>query len=232
MENPLFKKKISCNGDSICEGVGYLGGYAKIIAERNDMEYQNIGIGGGGVSPNVFDTKGNPRYCISEGVKNMDADADYAIVEGGVNDATHFEINGFPKLGELTSGYSGPFDKSTFIGAFEFMLKELTVRFAGKKVGYIAVHQCSRYFRPPVAVGEENNFYIAAKECCEKWGVPYLDLTVTVPPVSYLRTKLGADPSLDPVSEISTHKNDGCHPNKFGYENFYCDKIEAWLKTL
>lgn len=47
MENPLWGKKISCNGDSICEGVGYEGGYAKIIAERNNMQWQNIGIGDG-----------------------------------------------------------------------------------------------------------------------------------------------------------------------------------------
>lgn len=230
MENPLWGKKISCNGDSICEGVGYPGGYVKIIAERNNMQWQNIGIGGGGVSPNVFDSMGKPRYCISEGVKSMELDADYAIVEGGVNDATHCELKGYPALGKLTEGYSGPFDKSTFIGAFEFMLRELTVRFAGKKIGYIAVHQCSGKFRPTYKA--EDNFYLAAIRCCKKWGVPYLDLTATVPPISYLRTKLGADPALNFISEESTKNNDGTHPNLYGYEKYYCDKIEAWLKTL
>ncbi len=232
MDNPIYGKKISFNGDSICEGVGYPGGYGRIIAERNCMEYQNLGIGGGGVSSAVYASDGTPRYCISRGVANMDKDADYAIVEGGVNDSSHNQLHGTPELGELSEGYSGPFDDTTFIGGFESMLKQLTVRFAGKKIGYIAVHQCSGKFRPRITYGGEDNFYIAAKACCKKWGVPFLDLTVSVPPVSYFRAKLGGDPALDFLSEESTKNNDGCHPNEYGYISYYCDKIEAWLKTL
>ena len=36
--NPLIGKKLSVNGDSICAGAGYSGGYAKIIGFQNNME--------------------------------------------------------------------------------------------------------------------------------------------------------------------------------------------------
>ncbi|MBQ7362980.1 MAG: SGNH/GDSL hydrolase family protein [Clostridia bacterium] len=230
-ENPLYGKKISFNGDSICEGVGYPGGYGKIIAERNNMEYQNIGVGGGTVATEVYSHE-EAHYWISANIGRMDADADYAIVEGGVNDSSHWEVYGTPAFGELTEGYSGPFDETTFIGGFESMLKQLTARFAGKKIGYIAVHQCSGHFRPSIICGEENNLYLAAKACCRKWGVPFLDLTATVPPISYIRAKFGADPALEFISVESTKNNDGCHPNEYGYNSYYCDKIEEWLMTL
>ena len=228
--SPLYKKKISVNGDSICEGVGFAGGYVKLIADRNCMEYQNLGIGGGTVSAEVVTPAGTKRHCISRTVDNMDPDADYAIVEGGVNDASMNELYGYPSFGELTEGYNGPFDDKTYIGAFEEMLKKLIVKYQGKKIGYIAVHQCAGKYRPTYA--GEDNFYRAALAVCRKWGVPYLDLTASTPPIAYLRTKLGADPVLDTVSASFTKENDGTHPNEAGYLAFYCDRIEAWLKTL
>ena len=229
--NTLYGKKISFTGDSICEGVGYPGGYGKIIAERNSMEYQNLGIGGGTVAPDIY-VNGKVRFCISASIKNMDIDSDYAIIEGGVNDATYYLSDGAPRLGELTSGYSGPFDTTTFIGAFETMLRDLTVRFAGKKIGYIAVHQCAHAFRPEVVWGKADNFFLAALKCCRKWGVPYLDLTSTVPAMSFFRVKYEGTPELELISAENTKNNDGSHPNLAGYTNYYCDKIERWLKSL
>lgn len=43
--SPLYKKKIGFAGDSICYGNGYVGGYAKIIGENNEVTVQNLGIG-------------------------------------------------------------------------------------------------------------------------------------------------------------------------------------------
>ena len=192
-ESPLYKKKISLNGDSICYGVAYLGGYGRIIAERNSMQYQNIGIAGGTICAETYvKTDGRPRYWISRNIQKMDSDADYAILEGGVNDASLFLDYGTPKLGEITHGYDSALDDTTFYGAFESMLKQLTKRFAGKKIGYIIVHKMAKCFTPEWE--KDKNFYLAAIECCEKWGVPYLDLTKSVPPFAFF-TKDG-DPEL------------------------------------
>ena len=167
--SPLFGKKISLNGDSICNSRG---GYGKIIADRCGMEYQNISIGGGTIAAEQFSKEGVKRHWISRTICNMDEDADYAIVEGGVNDASLFGDYGSPVLGEISEGYNAELDDTTFYGAFESMLKQLIIRFRGKKIGYIAVHKMTARFSSEYE--GKNNFYLAAKECCAKWGVPFL----------------------------------------------------------
>ncbi len=226
--NELSGKKISFNGDSICQGAGFPGGYGKIIAERNNMAYQNVAIGGGTVAAETYYTDGRARHWISRTVDKMDADADYAILEGGVNDASLFGQFGAPVLGAISSGYGAELDDTTFIGAFESMLKQLLIRFHGKKFGYIAVHKMTARYSSEY-MGEDS-FYLAAKECCEKWGVPFLDLNVAVPPFAHFTPD--GDPELYALRQAFTKDGDGWHPNEEGYKKYYCDKIEAWLKTL
>jgi lysophospholipase L1-like esterase len=222
--NVLYGKKISLNGDSICAGAGFSGGYGKIIAERNRMGYQNIAVGGATIAGNTYASDGTTaRHWISRTVANMDTDADYAILEGGVNDASRND-----PLGTLSEGYNAALDDTTFYGAFESMLKQLVTRFAGKKYGYIAVHKMANKFQ--AENDEATSYYWAAKKCCEKWGVPFLDLNSTVPPFAYFRSS--GNTELQTINQTYTHNGDGWHPNEAGYKKYYCDKIEAWLKTL
>ena len=100
------------------------------------MVYQNIGISGATIAGNTYSGDGTARHWISRTISNMSENADYAIVEGGVNDASQ----NVP-LGALSNGYNATLDDTTFYGAFESMLKQLTIRFSGKKIGYILVHQ-------------------------------------------------------------------------------------------
>lgn len=202
--NPLVGKILTVNGDSICNGYDGAGGYGSIIATRNNMTFENVAHGGATVTAETYsNSTGNPLHWISRTISEMREDADYAIVEGGVNDPNYVT-----NMGSLSSGYNATLDDTTFYGAFESMLKQLILRFPGKKIGYIAVH---------IFTGE---YYEAAKKCCTKWGVPFCDLSATVPPFGRLAE----------LKDIYTF--DGTHPNALGYEKFYCDKIEAWMKTL
>lgn len=228
MENILKGKKLAVNGDSICQGAGCAGGYGTIIAERNGMKLQNIGIGGGTVAAGQlrFSQSQNayvPRHCICQTVDEMDLDADYIIMDGGVNDAS---LDTPVPLGQISEGYSAELDEMTFYGAFESMLKRMIIRFPGKKLGYIAVHKMTRGF----CNNGEHNYYYAAKACCEKWGVPFLDLNTTVPPFRYFEED--GDPALYAMRQKYTLNGDGWHPTEAGYLEYYCDKIEAWMKTL
>ena len=108
------------------------------------------------------------------------------------------------------------------------MLRQVVIRFAGKKYGYIAVHKMSDLYGSEDPV--ETSYYHAARLCCQKWGVPFLDLNVSVPPFAYFT--LGSGKDLYTLREAYTLNADGWHPNKQGYEKYYCDKIESWLKTL
>lgn len=214
-ENPLYGKIIAFNGDSICEARETNGGgYATIIGARNNMIVQNIGVSGG----MVLYTEG--KHCISRTVVNMREDADYIILEGGVND-----LYDNRPIGTLSNGYNATLDDTTFYGAFENMLKQALIRFPGKKIGYIAVHKMGNYFS---AENTENSAYHAAIECCAKWGIPVCDLNVSCPPFS----KLSTNDATKFICDAYTENGDGWHPNEEGYTKYYVPKIEAWLKTL
>lgn len=224
--NPLEGKIIALNGDSICYGAGYVGGYGKIIAENNNMTVQNIAVAGATIT-----TGTTASHNIATTIENMRSDADFAIIEGGVNDAS-IEV----PIGTITNGFDKTYDLTTFAGAFEQMLKSLHIRFAGKKIGYIAVHKMVWGYRNDVG-DLTNNYYKVAKACCEKWGVPFLDLNGTVPPFGSWR--YASEPELYALTTAYTKEKstgsgigDGWHPNEAGYRKYYVPKIEAWLKTL
>lgn len=220
-DNILRNKKIALNGDSICYGAGIGGGYGRIIAERNGMTYENIAKSGGTISAETYQ-EGSPRHWISRTIENMSADADYVILEGGVNDSSL----GVP-LGQLSEGYDAKLDDTTFYGAFESMLKKALVRFSGKKIGYVIVHQMSAQYR---AINDkEGSYYWAAKTCCEKWGIPYCDLNIAVPAFGLFKSESSP---LYALRTTYTYNGDGWHPNEAGYKKYYCDKIESWMRTL
>lgn len=220
--NPLYGKKVSFLGDSICAGAddetSYLGGYGKIIADRNNMVYENVARGGATVTAETYtSTDGSAKDWLSRMITNMSADADYAIIEGGINDAWQFGSHGTITIGAMTDGYNAVLDDTTYYGAFESMLKQLVTRFKGKKVGYIAVPKIHELYD---SNRNAPNFYHIAIECCAKWGVPVCDLNTIVPSHRY-------------INEISeNYTGDGTHPTEEGYRKYYCDQIESWMKTL
>lgn len=50
MQSPLYGKKLYVDGDSICYGNGYMGGYGRIIANKYNMTLTNKGVGGGTIT--------------------------------------------------------------------------------------------------------------------------------------------------------------------------------------
>lgn len=210
--NPLYGKKAAFTGDSICYGAGSAGGYPAIIGTNNAMTISNTGQTGATLATGTT-VDGVNRGWICNKVANMPANYDYYIVEGGVNDAA---LDVEVQLGTLSDGYTATLDTTTLYGAMEQICKTLQTTFLGKKYGFLFPHNCygqngrwNTEFRP------------AMKECLNKWGIPYLDLsekTAQLNNISALRTY--------------TYNSDGWHPTEEGYRLFYVDKIEAWMKTL
>lgn len=205
LHNPLYGKKLAVNGDSICYGAGDVGGYAKYIGQRNDMTIANNAQSGGTLA------YVSGRHCISRTIANMPNDADYYIIEGGVNDAS-----GLAELGTITSNYIDTLDDTKTLGALESICKQLQTTFVGKKYGFIFVHNC---------FGWSDNWNTTIKpkmkEVLNKWGIPYLDLGDSVPQLRNIDTL-----------RTYTSNSDGWHPTSEGYQTFYVPKIEAWLRTL
>lgn len=217
----LKGKKLGIDGDSIAQGAGFSGGYGGIIANTYSMAIQNIAVGGGTITANTYYNSadgGAARHWICRSVANLDDDCDYVLINGGVNDASRGDT-----FGTITEGYDDTLDDTTFCGAMESLCKTLITKFAGKKYGYIAVHKMtSRYSS---IYEEANNYYSAAKKICEKWGVPFLDLNVTVPPFGLL-------PKTSEIRKTYTKDNDGWHPNEEGYKKYYNDKIVNFMLSL
>lgn len=211
--SPLLGKSISLNGDSICYGAGYVGGYGKIIADMFGMTYENRAVGGGTIAAETYTASGAERHWICRDIANMTTDADYYLLEGGVNDAS-LDV----PLGTLSVGHTATLDETTFYGALESTLKQAVLRFEGKKLGFMTTHYHSSKFRPY----EQNNYYHAIKECCAKWGVPLLDLNILIPSLW----------SIAELKEKYTKDGDGSHPNEDGYRKYYVPKIIAFLESL
>lgn len=225
-DNVLFGKRLVVDGDSICFGQGYRGGYAKIIAENNGMIFSNttdnLGVQGGTIASDTYydGDISRPRHWISTNVDNLPSDADYIILEGGVNDSK-------TNLGAMTSRYDSTFDHKTFIGGCEYLFKQLYARFPGKKIGFIIVHQVPNFTNYPnySSFTDSDVKYKALVAVLNKWGIPYIDLTKECPP-------FGVMEASNPIRVNYTDNGDGWHPTEEGYKKYYCDKIETWMKTL
>ena len=222
--NPLYGKKLALNGDSICYGAGSSGGYGKIIAENNDMEVSNIAQTGGTIASGTTYSGGGNRHWICRTIENMPTDADYYIIEGGSNDVA-LEV----PIGDLSSGYIATLDDTTFYGAMESVCKQIITKFKGKKYGFLIVHQMKG------GMQITNAIYTAIIECCNKWGIPYLDLAKNCVPFGLFEKDWGNDLSSlrnTYTTDDGTGYGDGWHPNEECYKKYYVPKIEAWMKTL
>ena len=215
----IFDNKVMLfTGDSICYGANWRPtvedysntGWRKIIQENypKSITY-GYGIGGTTISKRSGRTD-----SILERMTTMFSEhpeADYIIIEGGVNDA--YNITDCP-IGTISTGYTAELNENTFAGALESIFKYAQTNWIGKKIGYIVT------FKVPSAMGQFkfNEYMDIAKQICEKWSIPYCDL--------YNESNLNYY-----IQEVSNAYGGGLHPNEAGYR-IITNKIEKWLETL
>ena len=171
---------------------------------------KNYGIGGTTIAK--ISGKNNSILERLDTMYSSYPNADYIIIEGGVNDCYSTNI----QLGEITEGYNATFDEYTFCGALESLFKNAILKWKGKKIGYIVT------FKVPSA--DYNNFkeYMdKAKQICEKWSIPYVDLY----------NNSGLEYHIAEIATAYSYGGGGLHPNIEGYK-IITPKIESWIKTL
>lgn len=209
-QNPLYGKKVGVVGDSIMYGEGFPGGAIGIIAKRNNMIMCNKAISGSKITIN------GSKETIYNQISKLDSDCDYILFDGGVNDML---LN---NLGTITNGFDSSYDESTFCGSFEKLIHDLIALYPTKKLGYISVHRLKQWECDAYSSYENTGYYNKTIEILEKWGIPICDLTKNCISL-YENSEL---------KKLYTKDGDGWHPNELGYEIYYVDKIESWMKML
>lgn len=186
------------------------------------MDWKNVGLSGASVST----CRGTNRV-LAQLTANAKNAYDYLILHGGVNDAMDSA-----EIGTITDSYKvTDFDSSTFAGALEELFYYASRNYEGSRIGYIV-----NYATPNSTWGgrtkDMSEYFAVAKEICDKWGIPYLDL--------YSGTVMSEDEELSfsyDILEVDTavcmYGNDlgEVHIGGEGYDRI-SPYIAAWMETL
>lgn len=223
--NGIFDNKVMLfAGDSICYGANWrptpedykTTGWRKLVQEKYPFA-KTYGYGVGGTTIAIRANRTDSIYERLTKMYSDHSDADYVILQGGVNDCW-----GKVPLGEITENYNKELDTSTFCGAMEQLLKDSILKWKGKKIGFICtykVHDADTILDSGDIMWDFKSYMDKAKEICNKWSVPYCDLY----------NDSGLCLKLDDIA--NTYSDGGTHVNELGYHIIF-PKIDAWLKTL
>lgn len=223
--NGIFDNKVMLFvGDSICYGANWrptpddysTTGWRKLVQEKYPMA-KTYGYGIGGTTIAVRANRTDSIYERLAKMYSEHSDADYIILQGGVNDCW-----GKVPLGEITKNYNKKLDTSTFCGAMEQMLKDANLKWQGKKIGFIytyKVHDADIILDNGDIMWDFKSYMDKAKEICDKWSVPCCDLY----------NESGLCLKLDDIA--NTYSDGGTHVNELGYRIIF-PKIDAFLKIL
>lgn len=341
LQSPLANKKLAVDGDSICYGNGYAGGYGKLIAEKYGMTLQNNAVGGAsiaigttnavnygtsldwentqyylkivtfdwennksaettafpisreeylngfGVYPTTYKlvdgemleqdysetmppgtsfirfdipmydgntvpkyyriwnhtdhnafwehyrsgfgteeyVKGDTqlytaRHWLCKDIAKIDADSDYIVVEGGINDYLLGR-----RLGTITEDMTSVVDITTTAGAAEYLCRQLIERFSDRKIAFVITHKAKTHWRTknnaPGGAYTLQECYNTISQVMKKYSIPVVDLSENARFNTEIQTLLKY-----------THNSDGVHPNKEGYELFYVPLISGVIERI
>ena len=205
-------KKALFLGDSICaanceSGKTYQG-WSGRIALATGMTCTNKGVSGASISTSRGE---NVVYNHYSTVRNNSYD--FIIMHGGVNDAWDSV-----SVGSMTSSYDpADFDVTTYAGGLENLFYYVTTEHPNAKLGYIF-----NFATPSFNTGRISNmteYYTVAKQICEKWNIPYLNMYEDSNLTAALKTN------------TTEHLSDLLHPDTSGYDILYT-YIMYWMETL
>ena len=162
-KNNLYGKSIAFFGDSITAGASANGGWCTIIGQNNSMVVSNYGVGG-----SCLAKKSGRTDSVIERLKAYNGNADYIIVQGGLNDTAN-DI----EIGAITPLYNDELSETTFGGACEEICKHLQKNYSGKKYGIIVNYLIGTNSG---VISRWDSFADVMVSACEKWSVPFIDL--------------------------------------------------------
>ena len=211
----IANKIVNFLGDSITYGVdGNTNGgtaeypYPKIISELFGIIAKNYGVPGSTIGGN---NNGIGYSCMNIRYANMDDNADYVIVFGGVNDYT---ANVKLPLGSYEDETN-----ETFYGGLKILINGLIGKYPRSRIGFITPLR-KRGDTTPNTYGNTLEQYVnAIKQLCEENSIPYLDLY-----------KKGGC-YVENANWRSINMNDGLHPSQEFYYKL-AQQIGEFIKSI
>ena len=189
----IYGKSALFTGDSISWGSDQRA-WAARIGEKYAMTYVNAAVSGASVSTTRV-------YRMIEQLEaNKTGSFDYVIMHGPTNDAWD-EVN----VGTLSESYNvANYDVTTYAGALEELFYYARKYFPDAQLGYIINFRFSSTLNN--GLSDMSAYVEMAKQVCNKWSVPYLDL--------YNNEELTAALKVG----TTVYLPDNVHPNAAGYD--------------
>lgn len=173
--SPLVNKKVYFCGDSIMAGSSF----------SKDKQLPGVIESLTGCVPTKLAIDGSLFYdetwyvgasrSILWQVKQIPADADYIIIQGGVNgvNMTDSTAQNYAPMGEMTNSYDSSFNAKSQIGCLEAICKYLYDTFPKAKVGFIVTYQIGEGYANYLGYWKKK--IDAFLPVLEKWGIPVFD---------------------------------------------------------
>lgn len=211
---PYDGKTIVMFGDSIVAGWGWQEGYG-ITQPLKEKYTEGVWINQAVSGSNMANKTGSEHPSIVSKVKAYSGNADAILLEGGTND-----VNNGITLGTISSGYDDTFDENTFTGALESCLRTIMNKYP---LAY-------KFFLIPHNYAKDNSYvdsyHDRAKEVCEKWNMPVLDMR------KRLQIAMTAQNKSNYTLNPNTDQGDGVHPTESLYRKFYSPLVDQFFRLL
>lgn len=211
---PYDGKTIIAFGDSIVAGWGWKEGTG-VVKPLQEKYTKGTWINKAVSGTNMAELSSGDRDSILKTVKDYTGAADYILLEGGTND-----VNNAISIGSISSGYDDTFDENTFTGALESALQTIMNRWPLAR----------KFFLIPHSFAKDNSYvdsvHNRAKEVCEKWNMPVLDMR------NMSQIAMTSQNKNTYTRNPNTKQGDGVHPTEVWYRAFYSPIIDQFMRSL
>ena len=222
--NPLKGKSALFVGDSITYG-GTDGGWVSRIGKENSLNATNAGVSGSAISITNRVANGDRKRILTQLENNKNNTYDYVIMHGGMNDAWDSWT-----VGSVSDSFDvADFDNTTYAGGLEELFYYAKQYYPNATLGFI-VNYATPMSTTSGSAATSGVYFRMAKEVCEKWGIPYIDLfdgTVEVD-----GEELSYSYDILKVEEATNFRASGdVHINADGYD-IISPYISDWMRKL
>ena len=211
---PYDGKTIIAFGDSIVAGWGWKEGTG-VVKPLQEKYTKGTWINKAVSGTNMAELSSGGKDSILKTVKDYTGAADYILLEGGTND-----VNNSIGIGSISSGYDDTFNENTFTGALESALQTIMNRWPLAR----------KFFLIPHSFAKDNSYvdsvHNRAKEVCEKWNMPVLDMR------NMSQIAMTSQNKNTYTRNPNTQKGDGVHPTEVWYRAFYSPIIDQFMRSL